>query len=403
MASLFKNLKGDKAIWVFIGILALISFMPIYSASSNLAYTAHGSSTFSYMSKHFIHIILGLLIMFFVHKIPYNYFRGLSMLGMIGVAILLVFTLATGTTIQGANASRWIKLPFVGLSFQPSALPAGIVYVYTAHYLAKYRGQVQKFTHSLLRLWIPVGLIVGLILPANFSTAALIFMMVMMLSFIGGYPKRYLAAILGVGFLFLGLFILTAKALPNLIPNRVDTWIKRIDNFATGGETSDDTYQVELARQAIASGKLTGMGPGKSVQKNFLPQSSSDFIFAIIIEELGLLGATGIMIIYLVLLFRIVVIAQKSDSLFGTLVVIGVGFPIITQALINMAVAVQILPVTGQTLPFLSSGGSSIWMICLAFGIILSVSANRQEEKENTESIDSENEINPLEVLSETI
>ena len=237
----------------------------------------------------------------------------------------------------------------------------------------------------------------ALILPANFSTAGIIFSMVVVLTFLGGYPWQYLILILGSGLVVLTLFVLTAKAFPEAMPNRVDTWTSRIENFMNGEDTEED-YQIEKAKIAIASGGIQGLGPGKSIQKNFLPQSSSDFIYAIIIEEYGLIGGLFLMILYLWLLFRIVIIAHKADTLFGKLLAIGVGLPIVFQALVNMAVAVELFPVTGQTLPLISSGGTSIWMTCLAIGIILSVSAKRQEIKEQ-EIVED----NPLEILSETI
>ncbi len=221
--------------------------------------------------------------------------------------------------------------------------------------------------------------------------------MVMMLAFIGGYPIKYLLVIVGGGIAALVMFILVAKAFPEAMPNRVDTWMSRVENFSNGTDTEAD-YQIEKAKIAIASGGIKGVGPGKSVQKNFLPQSSSDFIFAIIIEEYGLIGGLFLLILYSWFLFRIVIVSQKSDSIFGKLLVLGVGLPIIFQALINMAVAVELFPVTGQTLPLISSGGTSIWMTCLAVGIILSVSAKRQEIKEREDSEDS-----PLDILSETI
>ena len=195
----------------------------------------------------------------------------------------------------------------------------------------------------------------------------------------------------------LTIFILSAKAFPGVFPNRVDTWISRVENFTSDDDT--DAYQIEKAKIAIATGGITGTGAGKSVQRNFLPQSSSDFIYAIIVEELGLIGAFGVMIAYLLLLFRLTIVATKADSVFGKLVVIGVGLPIIFQALINMAVAVELFPVTGQTLPLISSGGTSIWMTCLSLGIILSVSAKREAIKQ----MESEESDNPLDILSEAI
>ncbi len=311
------------------------------------------------------------------------------------VLLLLMYTLAQGATIGGANASRWISVPFVG-SFQPSNLAAVVLMIYVARYLAKIKDVKVTFKESLLPLWIPVFLVVILILPANFSTAAIIFSMVLLLCFLGGYPFKYLFAIVGAGILSLTMFVLAAKAIPDSFSHRVDTWEARITNFFNG-EKTEDAYQIEKAKIAIATGGIVGKGAGKSVQKNFLPQSESDFIYAIIIEEYGLVGGFAVMFFYLLLLFRIVVVANGSDTIFGKLLVLGVGLPIVFQALINMAVAVELFPVTGQNLPLISRGGTSSWMTCLAIGIILSVS-NKTNIKNKSNSKVNEN--NPLEILS---
>jgi len=395
--TVFNNIKGDRLIWAIAALLAIFSFLPVYSAASNLAYTGGNGNTFSYFVKHFMHLFLGFAIMYGVHKIPYRYFRGLSIVMIPIVLVLLVITMMQGTTIEGANASRWIQIPFVGMSFQTSTFASVVLMVYVARYLSRIKDRTVSFKETLLPLWLPVFTILALILPANFSTTAMIFTMIMVLAFLGGYPLRYLALIIGTGATALVLFVLVAKAFPEAMPNRIDTWMSRVSNFASGGD-SEANYQIEKAKIAIASGRIQGVGPGKSVQKNFLPQSSSDFIYAIIVEEYGLAGGLFLMLLYLWLLFRIVIVAQKADSFFGKLLSIGVGLPIVFQALINMAVAVELFPVTGQTLPLISSGGTSIWMTCLAIGIILSVSAKRQEIKELENRED-----NPLEILSETI
>jgi cell division protein FtsW len=379
MLKIINSLKGDKVIWAFVALLALFSFMPVFSASSNLAYMRHGSgNALTYLVKHLAHIFIGFFIIYQVHKIPYHYFRGLSRIALPIVWVLLIYTLVKGTVIEGANASRWIQVPFIGISFQTSTLAAIVLYVFVARYLSKSREKELTFKESLIDLWLPVFITILFILPANFSTAALIFAMVIMLTFIGKYPLKYIGVILGTGIVCLAFFILIAKSFPDAFPNRVDTWISRIDNFTTNKPGEDD-YQIEKAKIAIASGGIYGLGPGKSVQKNFLPQSSSDFIYAIIVEEYGLIGALSVLGIYLLLLFRFVIAAHKSNSLFGKLVVIGLGFPIVFQAMINMAVAVELLPVTGQTLPLISSGGSSVWMTCIALGIILSVTKKEEE------------------------
>ncbi len=397
MKTVFVNIKGDRIIWAIAALLAIFSFLPVYSAASNLAYNGSGSSTFSYFIKHFVHLFLGFSIIYGVHKIPYRYFKGLSMVMIPVVLILLVITMLQGGTIGGANASRWIRVPIVGLTFQPSTLAALVLMVYVARYLSKIKEENITIKESILPLWLPVFIVLALILPANFSTAALIFSMVILLTYVGGYPFKYLSIIVGSGAIILSLFILTTMAFPNLMPNRVDTWNSRISSFV-GSDVSQEDYQIEKAKIAIASGGVKGLGPGKSIQKNFLPQSSSDFIFAIIIEEYGLIGGMFLLILYLWLLFRIVIVAQKSDSVFGKLLAISVGIPIIFQALVNMGVAVQLFPVTGQTLPLISSGGTSIWVTCLALGIVLSVSVKRDEDK--NKAVDDQH---PLEILSEAL
>ncbi|MCL9807994.1 FtsW/RodA/SpoVE family cell cycle protein [Flavobacterium luminosum] len=388
MKSLVQNLKGDKVIWAMVALLALISFIPVYSASSNLAYQKHGTgNTLVYLIKHLIHISAGIWIMFQVQRIPYHYFRSISRVMLPIAWVLLAYTMFKGTVIDGANASRWISVPFVGITFQPSAFAAIILYLFVGRYLSKTEVEDMTFQKSFIELWIPVFITLALILPANFSTTALIFSMVLMLTFVGNYPIRNSAVIVAMGVLAFAFFVLLAKAFPDAFPNRVDTWISRIENFTSDKEEmDDDDYQIEKAKTAIASGGVYGLGPGKSVQKNFLPQSSSDFIFAIIVEELGLAGAFFIMIIYLILFIRFVIASYKAPTIFGKLVVVGLGFPIIFQAFINMGVAVELLPTTGQTLPLISSGGTSIWMTCAALGIILNVTKKEEEiAQENIE------------------
>ena len=394
MKGIFQHIKGDRTIWALVAILALFSFMPVYSASANLV-SIVGGSTLGYLIKHVVLLLMGFAIIYAVHKIPYRYFSGGSVLFLPIVFFLLIFTLAQGTTIGGAYASRWISIPIIGVGFQTSTLAGLVLMVYTARYLAKNKDLKIIFNESLLQLWLPVALILMLILPANFSTTAIIFSMILILAFVGGYPLKYIGYILGAGVIVLTLFILTAKAFPEAMPNRVNTWGNRIENFSKSG--GQELYQVEKAKIAIATGGVLGKGPGKSIQKNFLPQSSSDFIYAIIVEEYGLVGAILIVFVYFLLLFRIFITVKKATTIFGTLLVIGVGLPIIFQAGINMAVATNLFPVTGQTLPLISSGGTSIWMTCFALGMILSVSASKEETEETI--LDD----NPLDILHETL
>lgn len=397
MKTNLNNIKGDRMIWAIVALLAIFSFLPVYSAASNLAYSGGNGQTFGYFIKHFIHLFLGFSIIYGVHKIPYRYFKGLSMVMFPVILILLLVTLLQGSTIDGANASRWIQVPFVGFTFQPSTLAALVLMVFVARYLTKIHNKEISLKASIIPLWLPIFSVLLLILPANLSTALIIFSMLMVLAFLGGYPLKYLGLVAGSGIVVLGLFILVAKAFPEAMPNRVDTWTSRIQNFMDSEDTKED-YQIEKAKIAIATGSIYGLGPGKSIQKNFLPQSSSDFIFAIIIEEYGLIGGLFLLTLYLLLLFRIVIVAQKADSVFGKLLTIGVGLPIVFQALINMGVAVELFPVTGQNLPLISSGGTSIWVTCLAIGIVLSVSAKREEIRNQ-----QGDEQHPLEILSEAL
>ena len=397
MNKFLLNIKGDKPLWVIFILLASFSFLPVYSAASNLAYLYGDGNTFNYLFKHFIHLSLGFLIMYMVHKVPYRYFKGISILMIPVILVLLAYTIfQPSITDSMTNSSRWIKIPILGFGFQPSTLASIIILIYVARYLSKIKDKIITFSQTIIPLWIPVFLTIMLILPANFSTTAILFSMVMLLCFLGGYPIKYLIGILASAVILFSIFILSVRAYPDLFPNRVDTWKSRIENFIDSKETKAN-YQIEKAKIAIATGGIKGLGPGKSVQKNFLPQSSSDFIFAIIIEEFGLIGGLTLMSLYLWFLFRIIIISNKSASVFGSLLAIALGIPIVFQALVNMAVAVQLFPVTGQPLPLISSGGTSIWMTCLAIGIIQSVRIGSEV---------AENEIdenNPLEILKETI
>ena len=391
------NIKGDKPLWVVFILLASFSFLPVYSSASNLAYLYGDGNTFSYLFKHFIHLSLGFFLMYMVHKIPYRYFRGISILMIPVILVLLAYTIFQPSISDSiTNSNRWIRIPIVGFGFQPSTLASIIILIYVARYLSKIKDKLITFSQSILPLWIPVFLTISLILPANFSTSAILFSMVMLLCFLGGYPLKYLMGILFSAVILFSIFILSVKAYPDLFPNRVDTWKSRVENFVDSKETKSN-YQIEKAKIAIATGGIRGLGPGKSVQKNFLPQSSSDFIYAIIVEEYGLIGGLALLLLYLWFLFRVIIISNKSKSVFGSLLAIALGIPIVFQALVNMAVAVQLFPVTGQPLPLISSGGTSIWMTCLAIGIIQSVRIGSEINEDETD------ENNPLEILKETI
>ena len=390
---LSQYLQGDKSIWGIVVLLSIFSFLPVYSASSNLVYVVGSGSVFGHLLKHVAIVCVGWVIMYTVHLMPFRYFSGLAKIGIPIVVILLTITALQGTTIDGANASRWLNIPILGMSFQTSTLATVVLLAYVADYFATKREVKIRFIESLLPLWLPVFLIVSLILPANLSTALLLLFMVAVVAFLGGYPLKYLLSMLGAAILGLVIFVLLAKAYPDAFPNRIDTWMSRIESFSGNGTNTTD-YQIERAKAAVAVGGIVGIGAGKSMMKNVLPQSSSDFIYAIIAEEYGMIGALFLLFLFLLLLLRILVNANKSESFFGQLLILAMGIPIVTQAFINMGVAVALLPVTGQPLPLISSGGTSLWMTFFAVGIILSVSANRKAAIE-------ENESNPLATLSD--
>ena len=391
MKLFFDKIKGDKIIWSIVLLLAIFSFLPVYSASSNFG----NGFILSNLIKHVAIVLIGIVIMYSIHLIPYKYFKGLSLIFLPFIIAILLFTSLQGNLIDGANASRWIKLPIIGLSFQPSSMATVILMVYVSFYLSKNFNKNINFSKTIFPLWIPIILVVFLILPSNFSTAAMIFLMIITLIFIGGYPFKYLLGIGFSGIILFSLFFLTVKNYPDLMPNRIDTWVSRIENF-TSSENSENNYQILRAKSAIATGMMFGVGAGKSSMKNILPQSTSDFIYAIITEEYGTIGAISILLLYLLLLFRIIIVSYKSDTIFGQLLALGAGLPIIFQAFINMGVAVQLFPVTGQPLPLISTGGTSIWMTFLALGIVLSVSTNRKPKSELSSD-------NPINILSGTI
>ncbi len=397
-----KNIiQGDRVLWVALALLSVFSFLPVFSASSNLTYVLGQGTPWSHLLKHFIVLLFGFGLMYGLHKIPYQYFKGISILALPLIILLLIYTASQANLIAGANANRWIRIPIVGLSFQTSTLASIVLLAYMAHLMSKDNPKLYRLKTSILPLWLPVFLVILLILPANLSTSVLLFFMVLILVFLGGYPIKYLLGMLGMGLFMALLFVLIAKAYPDWVPNWIDTWISRIENF-NNAEDSGANYQIESAKTAIATGGLLGLGAGKSVMKNFLPQSSSDFIYAIIVEEFGLVGGTALILLYLVVLFRIVVIAHKSDTIYGKLLVLGLGLPIIIQAFVNMAVALQVFPVTGQTLPLISSGGTAAWMTCISFGMILSVSVGQKTDFNVQKDSEDKNE-NPLTILSETL
>jgi cell division protein FtsW len=376
MQSILRYIKGDRVIWAVSLLLAIISVLVVYSSIVTLAYKYQGGNTEFYLFKHSIILGVGFFLMYFAHKLNYKYYSRISQIFLFIAIPLLLFTLLTGTSIN--SASRWLVIPVINQSFQTSDLAKLALIMFLARMLSKRQDNIKDFNQAFLPIMIPVLIICGLILPANFSTAAMLFVTSLVLMFIGRINVAYIISLITIGVVCLGVFI--AIVMNSDYTGRVGTWKNRIENYIEGG--TQGNYQAEQSKIAIATGGVIGKGPGRSTQRNFLPHPYSDFIFATVIEEYGLIGGTGIVLLYLILLYRGVVIARKAPRTFGSLLAIGLSFSLVFQAMINMAVAVNLFPVTGQPLPLVSMGGTSIWFTCLAIGIILSVSAHSEKEEE---------------------
>ena len=374
--TLLNKIKGDRVIWMVVILLSLASILIVYSSIVALAYRYKSGNTEYYLFKHALIIGFGLLLMYLIHNVRYTLFSRISQIAFFIAIPLLLFTLVKG--VSAGEASRWLRIPGLNLTFQTSDFAKLTLIVYVARVLSQKQDQIKDFKGAFIPIVVPVVIICGLILPANFSTSALLFLTCLVLMFIGRIAIKYILSLIGVGILCLGIFIGIVFAFPHL-SNRVSTWKSRIENFSSG--TSENNYQAEQAKIAIALGGVTGKGPGGSTQRNFLPQASSDFIFAILLEEYGFFTGGLLMFLYLIILFRAVRIAGKAEKMFGSLLVIGLSFSLVFQAMVNMAVAVNLFPVTGQPLPFVSMGGTSIWFSSIAIGMVLSVSADLDRPK----------------------
>ncbi|HNR18351.1 MAG: FtsW/RodA/SpoVE family cell cycle protein [Bacteroidetes bacterium] len=366
--------KGDRIIWLVVMLLSIVSILAVYSSTGTLAYKYQSGNTEYYLFKHGSIILFGFLIMYLAHKVKYTFYARISKIAVILVLPLLLLTLLMGANLN--DASRWLRLPVIGLSFQTSDLAKVALIIFVARMLAKNQDKIKDFKTGFLPIIIPVVLVCGLILPANFSTAAVLFSTCLVLMFIGRVSAKYILSLMGIGVVGLGLFI--GIALMVGYEGRIKTWQKRIENFSN--PESEANYQTQQAKIAIAKGGLLGQGPGNSTQRNFLPHPYSDFIYAIILEEYGLAGGMFVLMLYLLLLYRAVLIVRRSPKAFATMLAIGCAFSLVFQAMINMAVAVNLFPVTGQPLPMLSMGGTSIWFTSIALGIILSVSRDVEGE-----------------------
>lgn len=371
-------------IWIVVIILSIFSLLAVYSSTGLLAYKKQGGNTEYYLVKQFVILAFGLGLMYITHLVKYTYYSRISQIGLILSIPLLVVTLISGTNLNEAN--RWLTVPIINVTFQSSDVAKLFLIMYLARVLSKKQELVGDFKTGFLPVIVPVVFICGLILPANFSTAAILFVTCMVVMYIGRIKMKFLLALVGLGLIAVLTIFGVAKAFPGVFP-RGNTWVSRVEHFVNDDEADQDaTYQVDQAKIAIVTGGLLGKSPGKSTQRNFLPHPYSDFIFAIIIEEYGIIGGGFVLLLYLILFYRVIRIANRCQGTFGAFLSVGIGFSLVFQALINMAVAVNLFPVTGQTLPLISMGGTSIWFTCIALGIILAVSRRIEiETKDGTE------------------
>lgn len=369
-------IKGDKVIWMVIVILAVVSLLAVYSSSQSLAFSS-ANSTLYYLIKQVVILILGLSAILVTHMVPYQYYSKLSQIFLYVVVALLVITLIAGKDINSAR--RWLSIPGTGFTVQPSDFAKIIVIMYIARVLSLKQDDLNNYKETYLPLLLKVSLVSLLILISNFSTAAILLGTSMILMFIGRIPIKYLLLTLVGAVLVFFLLIQTMNLLN--IGGRQGTWSNRIENFRNKDNESVNNYQINRAKVAIVNGGLIGKGPGNSLQKEKLPQANSDFIYAIIIEEYGLLGGVFVLVLYLWILFRAALMARKSVRTFPALVAVGLSLLIVFQAFVNMAVAVNLVPVTGQPLPYISSGGSSVVFTSIALGVILSASWGIEEDR----------------------
>jgi len=377
-----KYIKGDRIIWAVIFVLSVFSILAVYSSTGTLAYQRMGGNTTYYLIRHSVILFIGILIIFITHLIPYKYYSRLSQLFLYLVIPLLLITLLAGTSYN--QASRWLTLPGLGFTIQTSDFAKLALIMYIARALSLKQQVIKSYKEAFVPIMVPVILICVLILPANLSTALILFGTSIILMFIGRIRVKHLFAFAGIGVLVVSLFIGGALLIDR--EGRLSTWNNRIEEYISG--ESKENYQVEQSKIAIATGGLFGKKPGKSVQRNFLPNPYSDFIYAIIIEEYGLIfGGLPILFAYLFLLYRAGVIVKKSIRTFPAFLAIGLVITIVFQAMVNMAVAVNLFPVTGQTLPLVSMGGSSLLFTSIAFGIILSVSRGIEKDQMDAEPV----------------
>ncbi|PVD53251.1 cell division protein FtsW [Terrimonas sp.] len=391
MQALLNKTKGDKVIWAAVILLTLVSMLVVYSSTGTLAYRLSKSAE-SYLFKQFAFTAVGLLIIYFAHRINYTIYSRVALVLYVISIPLLIYTLFFGAEIN--EGTRWIKLPIINLTFQTSDLAKLALFMYLSRQLSRSQDDIKDFKKGFLPLIVPVGITCMLIAPANLSTALLIGATSIMLMFIGRVSVKHIAMVVGIALIPLVILVTIAtgyynkeegqsKELPAVLQiGRIPTWIKRIQDFAYS-DKHESAYQVQQMKIAIAKGGWFGLGPGNSEQRNFVPHPYSDSIYSIIIEEYGLIGGIAIVFIYLLFLFRSIRIFKKCPFAFGAFLALALSFTLVIQALVNMAVNVNLFPVTGVPLPLVSMGGSSFLFTCLAIGILLSVARNAEKMEGN--------------------
>ncbi len=363
---LYVELRGDKVIWAILALLTMISILLVYSSTGSLAYKIQGGNTEFYLLKHTIILAFGLVLTYACFLLHYEKYKIAAPYLMLIALLLLTYTIFAGSNIN--EARRWIELPIIGLTIQSSDFAKIVLVIFVAKELTKKQDYIKDFKSAFLPIIVPVLLVCALIAPADLSSAGVLFITCLLMMFVGRVALKYILLLIALGVVVFSVLYMLGELFPDYV--RTETWTSRIREFRQKVEP----YQIQQSKIAIASGEWFGLGPGNSIQRNFLPQSYSDFIYAIIIEEYGLFGGGFIMLLYILLFIRTTRLMTKSEKTFGAMVAMGLSALLVIQALMNMAVVVHLLPVTGLTLPMISLGGTSLLFTCISFGIILSVS-----------------------------
>ena len=364
---IYAELKGDKAIWAILAVLSVFSILAVYSSTGTLAYRVKGGDTEAYLFKHGLILLSGLFIAYLCHLLHYKKYSNAAPVLLLISIPLLVYTIGFGAEIN--EAKRWIQIPFVGITFQSSAFASVALIIYVARAITAKQDYIKDFNSAFLPIILPILIICGLIAPADLSTAVLLFLSCIFMMFVGRVALQYIFLLFFLGITLFSILIALGQFFPETI--RVATWITRVTEFMSN---PDGVYQVVQGKIAIANGEVFGLGPGNSIQRNFLPSPYSDFIYAIICEEYGIFGGLIVIGLYLLLMFRVTRLVTKSPKAFGAMLAMGLATSLVLQAFANIAVSVNVIPVTGLTLPLISMGGTSILFTCMAFGMILSVS-----------------------------